>query len=144
MLGKVFIGILALFLLFGVFASPISDGIKGWRSTDNTQNFVVATAGGVTTANVTLNSALYQDNVTEVISVSSNETEFPVATSYDEATKNLLISALNAASGRTLTVEYYGESDSEVMQAIGPFLGFLVIGGLAFAVIYGIWKGRKH
>lgn len=144
MMWKVFIGILALFLLFGAFSGPILDGIKGWRTDDVTQSYVVATGAGVTTANVTLSLPLYNDEVTEVISVSSNETEVPIATSYDDATQNLLISALNAATGRTLTVNYYGLPDDDVMNAIGPFLGFFVIGLLAFAVIWGVWKGKKH
>lgn len=144
MMGKVLIGILALFLLFGAFASPILDGIKGWRTEDTTQNFIVTTAGGVTTANVTLTKNLYNDDVSEVIALTSTDgTEAPVATSYDDTTQNILVSALNAGVTRTLTVEYYGLPDNDVMDAIGPFLGFLVIGGLSLAAVWGIWKNKK-
>lgn len=144
MMEKVLIGILALFLLFGAFATPILDGIKGWRTEDTTQSFIVTTGAGETTANVTLTKNLYNDDVSEVIALSStNGTEAPVATSYDDTTLNLLISALNASITRTLTVEYYGLPDNTVMDAIGPFLGFLVIGGLAFAAVRGIWKNKK-
>ena len=142
MIGKVFIGILALFLLFGAFSGPILDGIKGWRTQDTTEAFIVTTGGGVTTDNVTLALELYQDQPSEVIAIDTTEVEVPVATSYDSTTQNLLISALNAGATRTLTVEYYGLPDDDVMGAIGPFLGFLVIGGLAFAVLWGIWKGK--
>jgi 1-aminocyclopropane-1-carboxylate deaminase/D-cysteine desulfhydrase-like pyridoxal-dependent ACC family enzyme len=140
---KVFIGILAIFLLLGAFSGAILDGIKGWRTEDTTQSYVVATGAGVTTANVTLSLELYNDEVTEVISVTSNETETPIASSYDDATQKLLIAALNANDSRTLTVNYYGLPDDDVMNAIGPFLGFIVIGGLVFAIVYGVWKGRK-
>jgi 1-aminocyclopropane-1-carboxylate deaminase/D-cysteine desulfhydrase-like pyridoxal-dependent ACC family enzyme len=140
---KVFIGILAIFLLLGAFSGAILDGIKGWRTEDTTQSYVVATGAGVTTANVTLSLELYNDEVTEVISVTSNETETPIASSYDDATQKLLIAALNANDSRTLTVNYYGLPDDDVMNAIGPFLAFIVIGGLVFAIVYGVWKGRK-
>lgn len=143
MIYKVFIGILAIFLLLGAFSGAILDGIKGWRTEDTTQSYVVATGAGVTTANVTLSLELYNDEVTEVISVTSNETETPIASSYDDATQKLLIAALNANDSRTLTVNYYGLPDDDVMNAIGPFLGFIVIGGLVFAIVYGVWKGRK-
>lgn len=144
MVGKILIAILALFLLFGAFATSIFDGIKGWRTEDTTQNFIVTTAGGITTSNVTLSAELYQDDVTEVIAVSSSETESPVATAYDDDTQNLLISALDASTTRTITVNYFGETDSLVMKAIGPFLGFLIVGGLAFAVLWAAWKGKRN
>lgn len=143
MIYKVFIGILAIFLLLGAFSGAILDGIKGWRTEDTTQSYIVATGAGVTTANVTLSLELYNDEVTEVISVTSNETETPIASSYDDATQKLLIAALNANDSRTLTVNYYGLPDDDVMNAIGPFLAFIVIGGLVFAIVYGVWKGRK-
>jgi anti-sigma-K factor RskA len=140
MIGRIFFAILCLFLLFGAFASPISDGIKGWRTEDTTQSFIVATAAAVTTANVTLSRELYQSNTSEIISLSSTLEESPVATSYDTDNQYLLISALNADTSRTITLEYYGETDNEVMQAIGPFLNFLIIGGLAALVLFAAWK----
>ena len=141
-MGKVFMALLAVFLLLGAFASPINEGIKGWRTVDTTQSTVVVTAAGVTTANVTLTSDLYQDKATEVISVSSNVTETPVATSYTEATNYLLISALDAATTRTLAINYYADSESSVMLAVGPFLGILIFGGL-LAVIFMSARGKR-
>jgi hypothetical protein len=141
-MGKILIGVLAIFLLLGAFASPILDGIKGWRTENTTQNAIVVTGAGITTSNVTLLKDLYQDETTEVIAVTSNITETPVATSYDEDTNNLLISALTAAETRTLTINYYGEPDNAIMKAIGPFLAVLIIGGLIFLIIWGMRKNR--
>jgi len=144
MLGKVFLGILAIFLLLGAFASPINSGIKGWRTDNTTNNFVVTTAAGVTTANVTLTANLYQNSISDVAWISSNITEVPVATSYTAASNKLLVSALTAGTVRSLTVNYYGDVDSELMSAIGPFLSFLIIGGLIAAVVISIfWKRRR-
>lgn len=143
-LGKVFAGIILMFLLFAGFSSYIIDGIKGWRTVTPTESFIVTTAGGVTTSNVTLALELYQSHTSEVIAVSSNITESPVATSYDKVTQNLLISALQAGKTRTISVRYYGLPDDNVMKAIGPFLAVLIIGGLAFATLYGVWKDKQR
>ena len=66
MMGRVFIGILAVFLLLGAFATPINDGIKTWRTNDTSEDFAVTTAAGVTNANVTLAYNLYQEALAEV------------------------------------------------------------------------------
>jgi len=135
-MSKVFFAILAVFLLLGAFQASINDGIKGWRTEDTTEAYSPVTTGvGVTTANVTLTSELYQDKASEVIAVSSNVTgETPVATSYVTTGNKLLISALDADTTRTLTVNYYADSDSTVMAAVGPFLGLLIFGGLLFGI----------
>jgi len=133
-MGKVIFIVLAIFLLLGVFSSPILDGIKGWRTEDTTQSFAVSTGAGQTTANVTLSSDLFQDDVSEVVSISSNISESPAATNYTASTKVLLVSALTASQNRTLSINYYADSESTIMQAVGPFLGVLIIGGLIFGI----------
>jgi len=144
-MGRILFMVLAIFLLLGAFSSPIADGIKGWRTEDTTEAYAsVTTAAGVTTANVTLANDLYQDDVSEVITITSNVTgESPVATSYITATKKLLVSALNAATTRTLTINYYAETDSDILRVVGPFLSLLVIGGMLVGILYyGLKRGR--
>jgi len=143
-MGKVFFIILAVFLLFGAFSSPILDGIKGWRTEDVSENHVsVTTAAGVETANITLDRDLFQDNASEVISITSNITgEEPLATSYTASSNRLLVSALNEDDTRTLVVNYLADSESSVMAAIGPFLGVLIIGGLVVAIFAGAFGKR--
>jgi len=144
MIGKVLVGILAIFLLLGPFSGPITDGIHNWRSSSTTENFDVTTGGGITAANITLNQDLYQAATGEITSISSNNTETPVASGYTEATKVLLVSGLNAAQTRTLTVTYAAETDDTVMRAIGPFLPFLIFGGVIGAILVGIWQSKGH
>lgn len=140
-MGKVLMAILLLFLLFGVFRESIFDGIKGLRTEDTTEGFAVSTGAGQTTANVTLNSDLFQDDVAEVISITSNITgESPVATSYTEATNVLLVSALNSSATHTLTVNYYADTEDTVMKAAGPFFGILFFGFIGFRILYGLKK----
>lgn len=141
MIGKIFIGIIALFLLIGPFSTPISNGIKTWRTNNTTESKVVATAAGITSANVSLGHDLYQAATGEVISVSSNITETPIANSYTEKPPVLLVSALNPNTSRTLTINYYAETDDTVMRVLGPFLPFLIFGSCAGAIIFSIWMG---
>ena len=143
-ISAVLFGIIALFLLIGPFRSPISDGIKGWRTSSTTENYNVTTAAAVTAANVTLSYDLYQAATAEVIGITSNVTETPVANTYTEATKVLLVSGLDADATHTLAVTYYAETDDEVMRVLGPFLSFLIFGLPAFAIIYGIWPRHKR
>jgi len=147
MTGRVLVAVLSIFLLLGAFASPITDGIKTWRTNDTTENFNVTTGAGETGANVTLSYDLYQAATAEVIGITSdNDTDVPVANSYVEATKALEITGLVASDTRVLGVNYYSETDDRVMRILGPFLGILIFGGLISAILYGMWKkgGRRR
>jgi len=134
-MGRVLFIVFAIFLLLGAFSDPILDGIKGWRTEDTTESYSVVTGAGQTTANVTLTSDLFQDDVSEVIAITSNITgESPIASTYTTATNVLLVAALNPSATHTLGVNYYADSDNTVMLAVGPFFGILIIGGLIVAI----------
>ena len=142
MMGRVFVGILAIFLLLGAFATPINDGIKTWRTNDTSEDFEVSTGSGVTSANVTLSYNLYQEALAEVQSITSNDTDdIPIASTYTDATKVLLITGLDDEETHALTVDYYAETDSVVMRVLGPFLAFLIFGFLLMGIVWGIVKG---
>jgi hypothetical protein len=144
-LGNAVLGIFAIFLLIGVFATPIINGIKTWRTDGlNSQDAIVATAGGVTTANITLTKDLYQANIVNLDDITSTDgDDTPVGTDYDEDTLVLAVAGLEASTSRTLTISYYGETDQSVMRVIGPFLGFLIIGGLLTAIAWGMFHNKK-
>lgn len=143
-MGRIFIAILAVFLLLGAFASPINDGIKGWRTEDKTQSFPDVTTGAVNAANVTLSRDLFQANVDEVIAITSNITESPEADTYNESLRELEISPLALNQTRTLYVNYCAETENEVVRVLGPFLSFLIFGGLLFAIAYAAFAGKKR
>ena len=145
MMGRVFVGILAIFLLLGAFATPINDGIKTWRTNDTSEDFEVSTGSGVTSANVTLSYNLYQEALAEVQSITSNDTDdIPIASTYTDATKVLLITGLDDEETHALTVDYYAETDSTVMRVLGPFLAFLIFGFLLMGTVWGVVKGSKR
>ena len=142
MIGRVLVGIIA-FILLVAFAGAITLGIHGWRTDDVSQGFVVSTGVGETTANVTLSRDLFNDEVTEVQSISSNISESPFVSSYASATNVLLVAGLAASESHALTVAYYSEVDDTVMQILGPFLAFMIFGGCAGAILFSIWKGKR-
>jgi len=148
MIGKIFIGLIALFLLLGAFRTPIIDGIKGWRSMDiDPYTEGVVTDNVTTTYDIDLDYDLYQANVGEA-TVTSNITETlnPPAKAYVEATKVLTVSGLLPSQTRTLTIEYYAETEDPVMRVIGPFLAFFIFFGVAGLIIWSIMskKGRRR
>lgn len=146
MVGKVFVAVVSIFLLLGAFSTQILNGIKTWRTDGlSTQSTVVTVGAGVTAANVTLAKDLYQANIVNVSSITSTDgTDAPAATLYTESTLALQVEGLNDDATRTLTISYYGETDSDVMRAIGPFLGLLIIGGSAALIIWSVFEGKKR
>ncbi len=144
MLKSVAVGVLILFLFLGAFASPIASGIKTWRTQEVSQIALVTTGGGETTYTANLTDDLFQESISEVQVIATTLAgETPVASSYtSEPSKGLLISGLTESQTRTLTIHYYAESDDQTMRIIGPFLVFLIFGGIVAAIIYGIFKNR--
>ena len=141
-MGRILWAILAMILFFA-FAGVISTGIHNLRTEEETQNFTsVVTGGGETSANVTLTTDPFLDKASEVSITSSlgAGVETPVAVSYATATNDLLVGDLAASQTRTLYVVYYMERDDQYLSIIGPFLPFLVFGGILFAIGFGMWK----
>ncbi len=141
MVGKVLIIIFALFLFFGYVIGYLGDGIKDWRSDPYTESFLAVTAGGVTSANVTLSYDLYQAKTANVARItSSNGGDTPVASAYDEDNIRLTISGLAAGTSRTLTTTYDGETDDPVMRIIGPFILAIIVLIVLYALFHGVLK----
>lgn len=141
--GVIFGAILAIWLLFGVFLTPISDGVRTWRTNSETQSQSVTTVPSQTSANITLAYDLYQGDPTNVTEITSSETETPLASTYDTDTNTLLIVALTDDLTRTLTIDYRAETTDTTMRAFGPFALFLIIFGLLGLIIWGAYKNKR-
>jgi len=135
--------LIMLFIFLGVRTIPV--GIHDWRTEVHTQSFVVATAPGVTTADVVLTYDPFLNQTDEISSIASTLVEVPVATTYVTATNTLTVSALTANTSRTLTVTYYSEVDDDIMRAIGPFLLILIFLFFIGATLYfALQKGGRR
>lgn len=144
MLGRIAGGVFLIILMFA-FSSNISAGIKNLRTDQVVRVQEVITAPAETTGAVTLVSYLFADNLVNVTSVTSSElTDTPIASNYDYATNTLTISGLDDDLTRDITVNYLAPIDDDFWAALGPFLGFLVFGGIIAAIVYSIWKPSRR
>lgn len=121
----VIIGVIVVLLLFGVMLG----GINSAQTDNRTDAFgAVVTGGGVTTANVVLVGDLYENDVLNVISITSDlGTDVPLVGTYTALTRTLQVTGLTAAETRTLTVTYEINALTGDNAPVGSFFGFLPI-----------------
>ena len=164
MLGRVALGVFVLILMFA-FGGTISNGIKVLRTDNVTQVASITTGGGQTlvrsqilsdftlpmndplptSGDIVLTRGLFGDELSNVISVTSDDSsDVPVASEYVTATQTLTITGLEMSQTRNITVHYYTEKADVFWSAVGPFLSFLVFGGIIAAIIYSIWKPSRR
>lgn len=125
-IGKLLMGVVVIILFIFLGVRTIPTGVHDWRTDVRTENFIVATGVGVTTADVVLADDPFLNQTDEVETIESTLAEVPVATTYVTATNTLTVSALDANDSRTLTITYNTEVDDDIMRAIGPFLTALI------------------
>ena len=120
------------FILFPLMLNSFDDIGKTEVSTSAT----VVTEAEATYGNITLNSSLLDDNLDDVIEISSTDTgDYPAPYHYYANTDVLEVSGLQADTSRTLAVDYYAERDTDYIGDIMPivpffiFLLFLAAGG---------------
>ena len=141
MIKRLGVGIFVLIMMF-VFSSTISNGIHGLRTDSATQNEEVITTSE-TEWDIVLDAPLFNGNINQVVSVTStDDDDIPLADSYATETDTLTVTGLDTSTTRTLTIIYYTEVTDQMMPVVGPFLPFLIFGGIIFAVIFSIWKGK--
>lgn len=106
-------GIIALFggtFLIILMAATLGS-INDFRATSTTATYDTTTGVGVTGANLTLSLSVLDSDLTNVTSLSSNNTaDAPIASSYTAATKVVAVAGLNASDSRRLTVIYRAPS----------------------------------
>ena len=144
MMGKIFVGIVILFLFFTIGTTPIIKGVHAWRTNETTQAAVVTTTAGQTTATVILGTDIFSESTSEVESITSSLSETPVATTYVPATQTLTISALLDGQARTLTIKYNAPVSDPIMTGIGPFLVPLIFLFVVGIVIWGVFGTGKR
>jgi hypothetical protein len=111
------------------------------RVTAYTQTIPNTVTAGVTNANVTLQKAVWSDDVVQVTAVTSNDTaDTPAPNTYTAGSKVLNVIGLAAATTRTLYVTYnYGSLDSNTDAFFTVIKIFLII-VLLLVVIGGGWS----
>jgi len=134
-----------LIILTAVFLwlLPLSDMIYEFRTEAVTDDVTVDTGAAATTANVTLDQFVYDDD-DDTISVTSSINEVPVFTSYNTTSKTVLVSSLTANTTRTLSVTYDADAitDNDAINNIldrTPWIWYLIIIAFPVASLAAIW-----
>lgn len=124
----------------------VPQAVYDFRTKVREDNFTISTAVGVTSANVTLLRAIYEDD-TATVSFTSNITEVPAVNTYNGTSRQLEISGLSANVTRLLLVSYDTTSLSGAL-ALNTFLNVfpyfwivLMIAFIASAIAY-MWVGN--
>jgi len=89
-----------------LFLLPVSAGIYDFRTDVREDSFSVTTGVGVTSANVTLIKALYDDDISTATALSDNTTDTPTVNAYNTVTRALTIGGLQSETTRGVTVSY--------------------------------------
>jgi hypothetical protein len=144
MIQRVAIAIV-LIILLGGFSVPINGFIKNLRTDPVVIVDEITTGVGETTGEIVLARELFAYNLVNVTDVTSSDVgDSPIASDYDDATMTLTISGLLASTTRDVTVDYLAPMEDDFWSALGPFLGFLVYGGILAAIVYMVWSGRHR
>jgi len=137
---------IALIASFCLWLLDISNAVYDFRTDVREDSFTVVTPAAVTSANVTLLKAVY-DNDTNTIDYISSISETPVFSSYDTTTRQLLTTGLSANTTRTLDVNYDTNAltHSTAINALlnwWPFIWFMIIVAFPIAALVAIFTGR--
>ncbi len=127
---------LLILLLAIIFLPAIFISFHDVQVSAVTDSDTIATAGGVTTGNLTLSEALFDDSLSSVTGLeSTNANDVPVVLSYNETTPELEIGGLEASASRVLSAEYEYVNPGN-NSSLGTVLGFLgVLIALCFMVL---------
>lgn len=133
------IGVMVAFVMFPM----VLTGAEEIQIDAQTDVLYSATAGS-TTDDVILTEALFDDDVTNVNTItSSNGTDTATADSYINATRALTVGGLEATGTRNLTIQYDADATDGYtglgsMVSFGPLIIFMAI---LLAGVGSLWSG---
>ncbi len=138
---KVVLGCLICFMLFPFFLSSVKDA----RSDLYTQTVPNVVTTNSTSADIVLLNPIFDDEITNVSSVVSNNiADSPAVDVYVPETKTLTCEGLNLTDTRTLYITYkYARTG--MFQGIDTFLWIaplLIILAVIFVIVMHAWGAR--
>jgi len=139
------LGVVILMMFFPLVMTATND----LQTDTQADTFAAVTTGvGETDADVVLTMDLFNDTVTHIVSITSNNSnDTPVAGTYTAATNTLNITGLHASDTRTLVVTYDIDAltDYTGMGSIVGITPLLIWIGIMAIVLAGTWftiKGK--
>lgn len=127
------IGVIICLLLFGTMIGGITDA----QTDERTDTFISTTGIGETTDDVVLVSDIFDDNLNNVVSITSNNSDdAPLPDTWVGASNTLTVRGLNADDTRTLTIIYkYDNLDNEPVQTFFWLIPLLVAVALVLVLV---------
>ena len=147
-MGKImtaFIAVIGIMLVFSFFPDFLTSTHE-LLTDQETYTSEVTTGGGVTTAGVVLALGVYNDDVNNIVSVSSdNGNDTPIASTWTALTTTLTVSGLQASASRDLSVVYEWEATSEYtgMTTLVEMAPTLLILGIIGVVLFGLFAAVR-
>lgn len=145
---KVFYAFLIVLTAAILFMLPLTTMVYDFRTDQRDDTFTITTGAAVTTANVTLANYVFDDDI-QTISFTTNDTaEYPVTSSYNATSRQLLVAGLNTSTSRLLEVTYDVDSIAQEGTAINslmdrvPALYLLIIICFPIAALAAIFLNR--
>lgn len=121
---KVALTVIGVIIVLAMFGTMLG-GINAAETDERTDVFAAVVTGlGETTADVILVADIFDNNILNVTSITSdNVLDAPLPDTYVEGTNTLTVRGLNANDTRGLTIVY--EYDALDDQAVGTLFGLL-------------------
>lgn len=130
-MNRIFSAFLILLTSALLWLVPITNLVYDFQTDIKTDSFYATTAVGVTSTNVTLNKAVYDNDTSTIEVISYLNTDAPVFSSYNSTTRLTNITGLTASTSRTLDVSY----DTDALNASDAWQGILDKAGLIWMVL---------
>ena len=143
---RIFYSFMIILVAVFLWLLPLSNMVYAFHTDPVTDESEVETAVATTTANVTLDKYVYDDDI-DTISVESSINEVPAVTSYNSTSKTVLISSLDADDSRTLSVTYDTDviTDNDAINTLldrADWIWMLLIIAFPVASLAAIWTNR--
>lgn len=134
------VGVIIILLLFGTMLT----GIQTAQTDERTDAFTsVVTGVGESEADVVLVADPYDDNILNVIEITSTlGTDAPLADSYVTSTNTLTVRGLTASQTRTLDVLYRYDAmtgDASMVSNLMGYIPLFVVMAIVIILIGGGW-----
>ena len=145
---RIFQAFLVLVISVLLFMLPLSETIRDFRTYVKEDTFAsVATGAGETTANVTIQKALYDNDTSSFAISSSISADVPVFSSYNGTIRALQTGGLSANTTRALTVSYdvdalTGYTALSALMDRVPFFWLLLVLIFPIVGLAAIFTGR--
>lgn len=143
---RIFYSFMIILVAVVLWLLPLSDMVYAYRTEPVTDESTLDTGVGETTADITLDNFVYDDDI-DTISVSSSISEVPAVSSYNGTTKTVSIASLTADDSRTLSITYDVDviTDNDAINTLldrSAWIWMLTIITFPVASLAAIWTNR--